>query len=450
MSFLDKFLSGKKPDPDFKEILGSYLVGLIETALSDGILTRKEKETLLAIAMDEGVDLNIFSQYLNLEIENRGIVLAEDNDNEDYIIDLQAVKEFNGLIAKKIEIAVADGSLSPKEKLEILSEADKIGLNIEHLEKLLENIIEKKEPSPIEKFGPFMVQMTEMAFSDGQLTDSECEVLKNMAIDNGIDVSEYIEYIENEAKRRNVKIIKDNKTKIKFDGNENRKGNNKFRSLIELAISDGDVSSEERAILVKEGKLLGFTEEEIDQIIKILLSPQLPPAPQLPVINPNDLKHLKKLIKVQTLPDGTVEEYWEHLDEELVPNTKPDAKPGTMLLIKKKYVIRKRFKKGTQSSSQQSSTVIEFLSSIDYEIVENVVNVVSIFCGPVSMILNPVVSVLKNASISYKQAKPENRDRVFLLALGNVSMVAALPLLKKYVKNGDKIADGLGFLISNK
>lgn len=450
MSFLDKFLSGKKEEIDYKENLGPYMVSLIETALSDGILTRKEKETLLIIAMDEGVDLNIFSQYLNLEIENRGIVLAEDKGNEEYIIDLQAVKEFNGLIAKKIEIAVADGNLSTKEKLEILSEADKIGLNVEHLEKLLENIIKKKEPSPIEKFGPLMVQMIEMVFSDGQLTDNELVVLKNMALENGIDVSEYLKYIENEAKKRNVKIIKDNKPKIKIDGNEIIKGNNKFRSLIELAIADGEVSSEERAILVKEGKLLGFSEEDVDQIIKILLAPQLPQAPKLPVINQNDLKHLKKLIKVQNFPDGTVEEYWEHLDEELVPNNKPDAKPGTMLLIRKKYTVRKRFKKGEKSSVQQSSSVIEFLTSIDYEIVEKAVSVVSIFYAPASMILNPVVSILKNASISYKQASPENRDKIFLFEIGNLSMVSALPLLKKYVKNGDKIADGLGFLISNK
>lgn len=448
MSFLDKFLSGKKQEVDPKDILGSYLVGLIETALSDGVLTRKEKETLLAIAMDEGVDLNIFTQFLTSETESRGIVFGEDNANEDYIIDLQAVREFNSLIAKKIEVATADGSLSTKEKIEILSEANKLGLNVEHLEKLLENVIKKKEPTPTEKFGPMLVQMAEMAFSDGQLTDSELDILKNMAIDNGIDCSEYLKYIEDEAEKRKVRIVKDNKPKVKIENKDNIKGNNKFRSLIELAIADGEVSSEERAILIKEGKLLGFSEEDVDKIIEILLSPQLPPAPKLPVVNPNDLKHLKRLIKVQNLPDGTVEEYWEHIDEELVPNTKPDAKPGAMLLIKKKYVIRKRFKRGAQSSGQQSSSVIEFLSSIDYEPIEKVVNTVSIFYAPVS-VLNPVVSVLKSASISYRKANPENRDRVFLMAIGNVSMVAALPLFKKYVKNGDQIADGLGLLLSN-
>lgn len=43
MSFLSNLFGVKDNEIDPKDIIGPYLVGLIESALSDGVLTRRER-----------------------------------------------------------------------------------------------------------------------------------------------------------------------------------------------------------------------------------------------------------------------------------------------------------------------------------------------------------------------------------------------------------------------
>ena len=451
MSFINKILSSSKQSTNHVDILGPYLVALIETALSDGIITRKEKEILNAIAIDEGIDLNVFNSYLTSQIQTRGIVYKdiESDKDENIVIDLEEIKKFNVLISKKIEIATSDGVLSAKEKLEILSEADKLGLNLDHLEVLLEKVIKKKEVSTVEKFGNLLIQMVDLALSDNKLTSDEIKVLVNTAAKQGVNIDEFTNYIDNQCKIKNVERVSDQvKAEIKRDVIQNSIAGDTFKGLMELAIADGEVSKEERNLLIEEGSKLGLSIEDVDLMIKTILAPAVPPAPKFRTIDPTDLQHTKKLVKVDHTPDGYVEEFWEYEDEELIPNNKPGATPGTMLLVKRKKTIRRRYKQNSNKS--ETSSVIAFLASVDYNMVSNVVSIISTFYAPVGMILTPVITILGNASECYKKSSIEERDQKFLMEIGKISLVGVLPLIKKYVKNGDKIADGLGTLIINK
>ena len=60
-------------------------------------------------------------------------------------------------------------------------------------------------------------------------------------------------------------------------------------------------------------------------------------------------------------------------------------------------------------------------------------------CG---MVFHPV-------SYNYKTADPKNREQLFMLELGKVSLVEGLPFVKSYIKNGDRIVDALSQLIAN-
>lgn len=446
MSFLSNLLGPKKTEIDPRDIIGPCLVGLIESALADGVLTRRERELLMAFAMDENVDLNTFNKYLTEQVEARGIQQIEGEHDDNVIIDLEAIKNFNQLIGKKVELAASDGKITSEEKFEILQEAQKLGLNLGDVEALINNVVRKKEPSPNEKFGPLAVDMVNMALADGKLTKGEMTLLLNLAKENSIDTKEFGDYIEMECIRRGVERVNDVDI-VKGIENGDNNGNSRFRMMMEMAISDGDVSKEERDLLVKEGAIIGFSEEDVDLMIKTILAPQIPPAPRLKVVKPSDLQHTKKLLKVENLPDGRVEEYWEYIDEELVPNDRPDAAPGTKLLIKKRKVIKKTYKPGAVANP--SSPVIDFIVTLDYDLIESAVSVVSIFFSPASLVLTPLVGALKSASYRYKTADPKNREQLFMIEIGKVSFVAGLPFVKSYIKNGDRIADALSQLITN-
>lgn len=446
MSFLSDLLGPKKNEIDPKDIIGPYLVGLIESALADGVLTRRERELLMAFAMDENVDLNTFNKYLTEQVEARGIQQIEGEQEENVIIDLEAIKNFNNLLVKKVELVASDGKITLEEKLEILQEARKLGLNLGEVEVLINNVIRKKDPSPNEKFGPLAVDMVNMALADGKLTNGEMSLLLNLAKENGIDAKEFGDYIEMECSRRGVERVNDVDV-VKGIEEEDNKGNTRFRMMMEMAISDGDVSKEERDLLVKEGAAIGFSEEDVDLMIKTILAPQIPPAPSLKVVNRADLQHTKKLLKVENLPDGRVEEHWEYIDEDLVPNNKPGATPGSKLLIKKRTVIKKTYK--PTAIANPSSPVIDFIVTLDYDLIEGAVSVVSIFFAPAALVLTPMVRALKSASHSYKTADPKSREQLFMIELGKVSFVEGFPFVKSYIKNGDRIVDALSQLITN-
>lgn len=131
-----------------EELYGEDLLKLMNIALSDGVLTRKERELLISSAKNDNRDAEAFTKYLDETIAKRNIVI------KDQPLSIETKTSRLGGKASQlqtlVDMALTDREISPEERTLLTEEARKLGLNIQDFNRVLDILVQQTKKQHID------------------------------------------------------------------------------------------------------------------------------------------------------------------------------------------------------------------------------------------------------------------------------------------------------------
>ncbi|QSE98878.1 tellurite resistance TerB family protein [Fulvivirga lutea] len=210
----------------------NHLKNLVVLAYSDGVFEESELHNLRNAAKELGVPIEQLDKWI-ADADNIVLTLPEDNaEREKQLISM-------------IKMSTADGYFSQDEYDLCLRIAEKLGydglgqaLNFCMNESNLKNLIA-------------------LASADGKIDDSEMAVIEEAAENAGVDKARLAEMLAMGSEFVHVipELEEDRETQL--------------IQMLSLAIADGEFTADEYQLCKTVAERLGFTQTELDMIIKL-------------------------------------------------------------------------------------------------------------------------------------------------------------------------------------
>ncbi|MDE6370513.1 MAG: TerB family tellurite resistance protein, partial [Duncaniella sp.] len=109
---------------------------------------------------------------------------------------------------------------------------------------------------PEKEFGVQIVQLVEIALSDGILTSSERSMLRELALAKGVDIDRFEAYVDSQKEKRGATECEDGVIPLK-KYNQSTAISSELKTMVDMALADGYLSDEERKIILNEASKLG-------------------------------------------------------------------------------------------------------------------------------------------------------------------------------------------------
>ena len=294
-----------------------------------------------------------------------------------------------------------------------------------------------KSENPEKEFGAHLVQLVEMALADKILTSSEKSMLLGVAKQRGVDIKKFEKWVKTLMSERGVKELQDGNIPLK-KYSEATKMTAELKSLIDMALADGYLSDEERAMILKEASKLGLNMQAFEAGLNaIFMTGNVKKV--IDAKYPTEI--VRRLVDTEDLPDGKVADIYEEIMVAYRPNTNR-GKEGQIRKTTTKKKLRVVREKDTVAG------VVDFLCSVDFTIVISALTVVQVFSPAVGGMAISLVTTLKKSVDSYKTSGNKNNPAQFFAAIGKEvpieKCLETLPGVKSYLGgHGDKIVNCL-------
>lgn len=246
-----------------------------------------------------------------------------------------------------------------------------------------EVVIKQTQPAdfnPVELFGQNLLKLVDLALVDSILTTKEKELLISVAKSNNNDVAKFTQYLDSEVMKKGVKVVECRNSDLKTS----RLGGkaSKLQDLVDLAISDGKITTEERTLLSEEAVKLGLSNQDFNRVLDVLIE------------------------------------------------------------------------QAKQQEVNQSKTVIETLTAIDYDMVLKGIDIAVSISKIPCLILTPAVKVLKGAANQYNASTDENKDEKYLSYLWDNTtpaiLISAIEPVESYIPHAPQIIGVMKLLDSHR
>ena len=170
---IKKPLGAKLKTPE--ELYGENLIRLMDVALCDGVLTRKERELLINSAKADNRDVEAFTKYLDETIASRKITITNEQQAVEFKTSRLGGKASQ--LQTLVDLALSDGEISVAERAMLSEEARKLRLSVQDFNRVLDLLISQTKQQHVDWTKSVIETMTSIDYD---------MVLKGLAIASAI------------------------------------------------------------------------------------------------------------------------------------------------------------------------------------------------------------------------------------------------------------------------
>ena len=210
----------------------SHIKNLIVLACADGIIEDSELDLLTEKAKEVNISLNDLENWLNNANELALEIPQSDRERERHLINMINMSTSDGYFSQE-EYELCK-MIAEKLPYKGLNHALTFNMNLSHLKNLVA-----------------------LACSDGKVEEAEMKLLQEAAVNSGVSEEELAKLIErgNEFQYLIPESEEDRETQL--------------IQMLSLAIADGEFSEDEYDLCKMVAEKLGFTEAELELIIRL-------------------------------------------------------------------------------------------------------------------------------------------------------------------------------------